>query len=300
MTAAIRAIKVYDMAERRMFSKKVTNGDKFISLSNGAQALYFHLAMNADDDGFCDEISICMFRSHAGTQDFESLIKSGYIYQFESGVIVITDWETNNLIRKDRYTETIFTEEKDQYKELTSNHRLTTGQPSVNHRSPQDRLGKDRLINISNSNELDCKKEFKDPVTNEALNEIMKAWNNLQSKGIPSIRKITGNRKRMLKARIREYSVDQVKEAIDNISRSDFLAGKSDSGWTITFDWFLRPSCFTKVLEGNYTNKAAVSTRPARSGNRQHFEGERAYNMTDLEKQLFNKQNGITNTGEQP
>ena len=103
------------MAERRMFSKKVTNRDNFIALSSSAQALYLHLAMNADDEGFCDEVTLCMFKAHASTSDFEALVNSGHIYRFESGVIVVTHWKINNQIRKDRYTETLFVKEKKEY-----------------------------------------------------------------------------------------------------------------------------------------------------------------------------------------
>ena len=48
------------MAERRMFTKKVTDDDNFMALSSSAQALYLHLSMSADDDGFCNQVSISL------------------------------------------------------------------------------------------------------------------------------------------------------------------------------------------------------------------------------------------------
>lgn len=99
------------MAERRMFTKKVTDDDNFMSLSSSAQALYLHLSMSADDDGFSNQVSISMFKAHASVQDLQALLEKRYIYQFENGVIVIKHWRMANALRKDRYTPTAFKEE---------------------------------------------------------------------------------------------------------------------------------------------------------------------------------------------
>ena len=99
------------MADRRMFTKKVTDDDNFMSLSSSAQALYLHLSMSADDDGFCNQVSLSMFKAHASVQDLEALLAKRYVYQFENGVIVIKHWRMANALRKDRYTPTAFQEE---------------------------------------------------------------------------------------------------------------------------------------------------------------------------------------------
>jgi hypothetical protein len=99
------------MAERRMFTKKVTDDDNFMTLSSSAQALYLHLSMSADDDGFCNQVSLSMFKAHASVQDLQALLEKRYIYQFENGVIVIKHWRMANALRKDRYTPTAFQEE---------------------------------------------------------------------------------------------------------------------------------------------------------------------------------------------
>ena len=59
----------------------------------------------------------------------------------------------------------------------------------------------------------------------------------------------------MLSQRISEYGSDKVLEAIEKIKQSSFLLGQNNSGWTITFEWFVRPNNFIKVLEGNYIDK---------------------------------------------
>lgn len=94
-----------------MFTKKVTDDDRFSNLSSSAQALYLHLTMSADDDGFCNQVSTAMFKAHASVQDLEALLSARYLLQFDSGVIVIKHWRMANALRKDRYTPTAFQDE---------------------------------------------------------------------------------------------------------------------------------------------------------------------------------------------
>lgn len=135
------------MAERRMITKKVTDDDNFMALSSSAQALYLHLSMSADDDGFCNQVTICMFKAHASVQDLQALLEKRYIYQFDNGVIVIKHWRMANALRKDRYTPTAFQEELAHLglKDNGSYTWLPDGCQVVAERLPQDRLGKERL-----------------------------------------------------------------------------------------------------------------------------------------------------------
>lgn len=135
------------MADRRMFTKKVTDDDHFMELSASAQALYLHLSMAADDDGFCNQISVAMFKAHASVQDLEALLEKRYIYQFDNGVIVIKHWRMANALRKDRYTPTAFQEElsKLAIKENGAYTWLPDGCQVVATRLPQDRLDKDSI-----------------------------------------------------------------------------------------------------------------------------------------------------------
>ena len=135
------------MAERRMFTKKVTDDDNFMSLSSSAQALYLHLSMCADDDGFCNQVSISMFKAHASVQDLQALLEKRYIYQFDNGVIVIKHWRMANALRKDRYTPTAFQEElsKLDLKDNGSYTWLPSGCQVVADCLPQDSIGKDSI-----------------------------------------------------------------------------------------------------------------------------------------------------------
>ena len=141
------------MAERRMFTKKVTDDDNFMALSSSAQALYLHLSMAADDDGFCNQVSTSMFKAHASVQDLQALLEKRYIYQFENGVIVIKHWRMANALRKDRYTPTAFQEElaKLELKENGSYTWLPSGCQVVAERLPQDRIDKVSIDKINNN-----------------------------------------------------------------------------------------------------------------------------------------------------
>lgn len=100
------------MAQRRMFSTQIVQSDAFLSMSHGAQALYFNMGMHADDDGFLGNPKSIMRGMGTPEDDFKILIAKGFVISFESGVIVIKHWRINNQIRPDRYKETLHLEEK--------------------------------------------------------------------------------------------------------------------------------------------------------------------------------------------
>lgn len=94
-------------------------------------------------------------------------------------------------------------------------------------------------------------------INHSDIQSILNTWNELEQYGIKAVKKLKNTTERYdrLSARIKEYGIADVLAAIENIKQSDFLQGKNNRGWTITFDWFVRPNNFPKVLEGNYTNK---------------------------------------------
>lgn len=117
------------MAERRMYTKKITDSDAFIEMSSAAQALYFHLNQGADDDGFNNQIQMAMMKAHASPDDLKILLAKNYVIRFESGVIVIKHWRMHNTIRKDRYTPTNYQEELEQLG-IKENGAYTLGLPN--------------------------------------------------------------------------------------------------------------------------------------------------------------------------
>ena len=95
-----------------MFNKTITNNDNFLEMPDSSQNLYFHLSMNADDDGFVDNWKSIIRMTGHKEDDLKILIAKQYIIPFESGVIVIRHWRLNNYLQKDRITPTNYKEEK--------------------------------------------------------------------------------------------------------------------------------------------------------------------------------------------
>ena len=103
------------MAERRMFSRKITESDDFLELPLSAQGLYLHICMEADDDGFVNNANRIRKVVEASQQDYQVLFDRGYLLQMLNGLVVIAHWRICNTIRKDRYKPTVYQRE---YKRL--------------------------------------------------------------------------------------------------------------------------------------------------------------------------------------
>ena len=100
------------MAQKRMFSLAVVDTDRFMDMPVSTQALYFHLGMHGDDDGFVASPRKIARSAGCNDDDLRLLIQKQYIIPFESGVIVISDWNTNNTLKNDRYKPTVHQNEK--------------------------------------------------------------------------------------------------------------------------------------------------------------------------------------------
>ncbi|MBF7115200.1 conserved phage C-terminal domain-containing protein [Pediococcus pentosaceus] len=137
------------MAQRRMFSKKITDTDIFLDMPLSSQALYFHLNMHADDDGFVSNAKTVKRMIGSSDDDLKLLLTKNFIFAFESGVVVIKDWKIHNYIRKDTYNTTIYGDEKEQLSQ-DENGSYTLSPRAVDEPSPQVRLGKVRLGKVSN------------------------------------------------------------------------------------------------------------------------------------------------------
>ena len=99
------------MAEKRMFTQKIIDSDAFLDMPLTTQALYFHLNMRADDDGFINNPKRIQRTIGASDDDLRLLIAKRFLICFDSGVIVIKHWRMHNTLRKDRYSPTQYQEE---------------------------------------------------------------------------------------------------------------------------------------------------------------------------------------------
>jgi len=249
---------VIDMAERRMFTQKIVDSDAFLDMPLSAQALYFHLNMRADDDGFVNNPKKIQRMIAASDDDLKILIAKRFILAFESGVIVIKHWRMHNLLRKDRYNPTQYQEElsmlqlKDngsytenfEFPTLTEPNEsvTTTWQPTDNQMATQDRIGEDR--------------EGKERIGEGRVdyNGIKDAYNAL-CPSLPTVRSLSDARKKTIRARLNTYSVEKLYEAFTKAEASDFLKGKNSRNWAANFDWIMKDANLAKILDGNYDNR---------------------------------------------
>jgi hypothetical protein len=163
------------MAQRRMFSKKITETDGFLDMPMSTQCLYFHLNMSADDDGFIGNAKTIKRMIGAGDDDLKLLLAKEFIIPFESGVVVIKDWKVHNYIRKDRYDETVYKEEKRQLTE-NENGQYEVGRPMVDQMDTQVRLGKVRLGKVNKDIEQEQKAISSASADGEYQNEFESIW----------------------------------------------------------------------------------------------------------------------------
>lgn len=156
------------MAERRCFTKKITDSDAFTEMPLSAQCLYFHLNMNADDDGFVNNPKKVQRSIGASEDDLKILIAKQFLLAFNnSGVIVIKHWRMHNTLRKDRYHPTDYQEEF-KLLNLKSNSSYTW-QPNGNQMVPQININKN---NINKEEEIYKEEESKPGIPKNKYGEF--------------------------------------------------------------------------------------------------------------------------------
>lgn len=143
-----------------MFSKDITGSDAFREMPTSSQALYFHLGMEADDDGFLDSYKGLMRSISASDDDLKVLVSKRFLIVFPTNILVVKHWLINNAIRKDRYTETKYLEEKRALKVKenkayteSGNQVATKWQPSI----VKDSKEKDTVAEVNSAPVIESK-----------------------------------------------------------------------------------------------------------------------------------------------
>jgi hypothetical protein len=154
-----------------MFSEEITTSDAFLDMPGGSQLLYFHLGMQADDDGFIGSPKMVMRMLGASEDEYKILLAKKFVIHFQSGICVVKHWRINNQIRRDRYRETKHTYEKEQLflREngsytinpdraipMPKGHFLTSGNQVATSRQPLGDAGKVRegKVRVDNNSGL--------------------------------------------------------------------------------------------------------------------------------------------------
>ena len=146
-----------------MFTKKVVESDAFLDLPFSAQCLYFHLNMNADDDGFLNSPGKIIRIAGASQEDLQSLIDKRFVLDFGNGVIVIKHWKMHNTLKKDRYKQTQYQKQfallsvKENGAYTERNHNGTILEPEWNHSVDKysvvkESIGKDSVVEERGTN----------------------------------------------------------------------------------------------------------------------------------------------------
>lgn len=207
------------MADRRMFSKTIIDSDTFLDMPLSAQALYFHLSMRADDDGFINNPKKIQRMIGASDDDCRLLIMKQLIIAFESGVIVIKHWRLHNYIQKDRYKPTIYQNEKSTL-ELDESKVYTKCIQDVFNMDTQVRLGKVRLGKVKESEDKPHSQkkpygEFKNVLlTDDEYNLLIEQFGNPEQliKRLDEYKEQSGKQYNSDYMAIRKWVVEAVKE----------------------------------------------------------------------------------------
>ncbi len=146
------------MANKRMFSKQITTSDAFMDMPVSSQLLYFHLNMEADDDGFVANPKRIIKMTNVSTDDLKILLAKRFLLSFESGVVVIKHWLLHNAVRKDMYKETQYLEEKNTLQIKDNQSYTEVRNESVT--SPLHRIGQVRLDKIREDTSLNYLKDI--------------------------------------------------------------------------------------------------------------------------------------------
>lgn len=232
------------MGNHRMFTNTIIDSDLFLEMPLSTQALYFHLGMRADDEGFIGSPKKIIRAVSCTEDDLKLLIAKGFVIAFENGIIVITHWNLHNTIRKDRKKGTFFQEEKALLElnnknvytlcQPTDNHLTTICQPTDNQLSAQGKLSKDNINNIVEQDSTSCISQVK---------EIIEYLNNKIGTSYKSDTKAT---QKHINARLKEgYTVDDFKKVVDR---------KTEEWQNTDMSKYLRPDTLFGAKFESYLN----------------------------------------------
>lgn len=222
------------MAERRMFAKKITESDAFLDMPSSTQMLYFHLSMNADDDGFVNNPKKIQRMCGASDDDFKLLIAKSFVILFESGIIVIKHWKMHNYIQSDRYRPTDYVDEKSMLG-VKKNKAYTLDESKMYTKCIQDvsvgkdsigkvRLGEDSIVKDSKGESVrgEKTKRFIPPSVEEVEQYCIERSNNIDAQSFIDFYESKGwmigkNKMKDWKAAVRTWERSRKQENKENV-----------------------------------------------------------------------------------
>lgn len=244
---------------------KICDSDSFLDMPLSAQALYFHLNMRADDDGFIGNTKRIVRLIGANEDDYRILIMKRFLIEFDDGVIVIKHWRMHNTLSQNRYNETQYVEEKSMLRlKDNGSYSLREGRALDDSKMIEaSNRQSSRLISVENKD------------TNMALYKSV--IDCLNEKAGTRYRYSSKKTQTCIQARIKEgFTLEDFHTVID----------KKCSEWIGTeFEKFLRPETLFGTKFESYLN-AKIVRKQVQKSKFNNFES-RQYDMKDLERKLL-------------
>lgn len=274
------------LAERRMFSKKIINTAKFLKMPLSAQCLYFHLGLNADDDGVVEAYTVLTLIK-ATEDDLKILVTKGFITVLNEDLVsFVNDWTENNKLRSDRKVNSVYTNLLLQVvpdvvlldkKQRSDRVKKKWDVPGTSLGRQWDGIGEDSIDKYSKEEEKkEREKEYKEKEKkfSQTCEQIVNYLNSVLSSQYKANNKQT---QQLIKERIDEgFTFNDFKAVID----------KKNKEWRNTeMAEFLRPSTLFGNNFENYLNTPAKNAHSQNTGLRAH---ERNYNQNDYDALITN------------
>ncbi|WP_407483456.1 hypothetical protein [Elizabethkingia anophelis] len=234
------------------------------ALSAGEQALYMELVDICNEEGWrpsfqvsngelmtalnCTEKTICQWRQsliNAGLLKYSSG-KSKRAYGIYDITVNITANNTTNTTTNKGVNITTNRSDYNKLNKTSSSFKKEAKGESDDLSFPEEEIEVEKpVIHPDEEKEKSCAKKEK---------EIIEYFHK-QCSTLPKVQLVNDTRKKAIKARIKDVGIEKVMEVIRMTSESSFLIGQNDRNWSADFDWIMKPTNFTKILEGNYRNR---------------------------------------------
>ncbi|MCL1689620.1 helix-turn-helix domain-containing protein [Elizabethkingia anophelis] len=245
------------------------------ALSAGEQALYMELVDICNEEGWrpsfqvsngelmtalnCTEKTICQWRQsliNAGLLKYSSG-KSKRAYGIYDITVNITANNTTNATTNKGVNITTNRSDYNKLNKTSSSFKKEAKWESDDLSFPEEEIEIEKpVIHPDEEKEKSCAKKEK---------EIIEYFHE-QCSLLPKVQIVGETRKKAIKARIKDVGIEKVKEVIKMTSESSFLNGENNRNWSADFDWIMKPTNFTKILEGNYRNRTNGHNQKTISG----------------------------------
>ena len=292
------------MRGKASFAERIVCSNEFLEMSSGAQLLYYTLGMHADDDGFVGSPKPIMRIISATEAELSELVSKKYIISFDDGVLAIRHWFVNNRIRKDTYIPSVHQDKKRvilagngkiyNVPEESGENEEIGEQPTENPDFPEVKVGPPRkgpapplIAPPSSPPETPVSPPPYNPPTppkdtppspcarggvqekreTPDYQRIMEMYNTT-CRSYPRLTRLSEDRRKAIRARLTEYSMEDFQRLFDKAEKSSFLRGQNDRNWTANFDWLIRDRNMARVLDGNYDNGKGPGGTPKYGGSR--------------------------------